>query len=79
MTLATAVLTDQLAIEDADDDLDHIVCCNDDITLCGRYLPGDDFMDLSVEDPDVCEICANKERIGAPCTVPGCPKSGEAS
>jgi hypothetical protein len=61
-------------IADVDDNLDHIVCCDDDITLCGLYLPGDEFCEINVDAPDVCEVCANKERLGQPCTVADCRK-----
>lgn len=63
---------DRMAIEDVDDDLHHFVCCDDDVTLCGRYVPGDDWADFGVDDPGVCEVCANKERLGLPCPDPDC-------
>lgn len=79
MILATAEMADRRAVEDSDDDLDHIVCCDDDLTLCGLYIPGDEFIDVDVDGPETCEVRGNKERLGQPCAAWDCPKRGRDS
>lgn len=53
----------------SDDDLIHQVCCDDDIALCGAFIPGDDWCD---DEPLTCPICAWIDDEYLPCTIAGC-------
>jgi hypothetical protein len=59
-----------------EDDLTHFVWChNEDWTLCGQYLPGDDYTD---EEDNVCVVCADLEWMPCGCDC-GCCAEGVAS
>ncbi|MEU9208505.1 hypothetical protein AB0D27_11260 [Streptomyces sp. NPDC048415] len=52
---------------DSGDALTHVVCCNDDVALCGTDVAGQEWVDDD-EDP-TCVVC--RELADAPCPVCG--------
>ncbi len=53
-----------------DDDLNHIVCCNPDLALCGADASDAEWGDIDVEEPDDCVVCRDLE--GGSCGAPFC-------
>ncbi len=54
-----------------DDDLDHIVCCDDNLTLCG--LDAEDMEWGNGWAEKWCPMCVLAEAEAWGCTAPGCP------
>lgn len=52
------------------DGLIHVVCCDDDLALCGTPVPGDLWMPR-VSTPDDCAVCRDLDEAEAPCS-PAC-------
>jgi hypothetical protein len=46
----------------------HIVCCDDNVAMCGADVTGTPW----VESDDVCPLCELVEDEDLPCPVPGC-------
>lgn len=54
-------------------DLIHFVCCDEDVAICGADLSECDDLFFDPPEEDSCEVCVNKKRIYAPCTIADCP------
>lgn len=53
-------------VEEIEEEIVHEMCCDDDIALCGTYVPGDEWVD---EDEEItCPLCR---------LVKFCPKCGD--
>lgn len=55
---------------DEDADRHHIVCCDDDIAICGQDVSQHAWSDG--KGTAQCQTCRRMERDGEPCPVPGC-------
>jgi hypothetical protein len=69
MTTTTAPVTAPDDIQDGDDTPpDCVVCCQDDITFCGKYLPGPvtSYLD-DLTDEQLCPDCLTQR-----CQICGC-------
>lgn len=70
LTKPLSVLDD----DDNDDDVEHLVCCDENISLCGEDVSDRNMIDdsdgLSYEG--VCVICVALHVTGLPCS-PNCP------
>lgn len=65
-TAATLTRPEPVAV---DDNLDHLVCCDDNLATCGT-----DVTDVTwVDSPTTCPTCAYIDEHDLPCPVPGCP------
>lgn len=57
----------------SEDDVEHIVCCDDNLSLCG--LPLDDSEEIidywDEDDDNICELCVRV--VDEPCGHPKCP------
>lgn len=70
--MSAAVLERPAAVSLGPDDVDHYACCDPDTAICGYDVSGwDDVGDES--RPPLCQLCADADEQGTPCTVPGCP------
>lgn len=52
-----------------EDDVNHWVCCNDNLALCGETAPGEPDETLEVN----CPPCVHLYSYGAPCSATLCP------
>lgn len=50
---------------DHGEDLDHVVCCDDDIALCGADVSGHDWGEGTFDPTQMCVVC--RELYGKPC------------
>jgi hypothetical protein len=57
-----------------DDDFDHIICCDDNVAMCGRDVTLDEWSE-NEENPE-CPLCTYLWDSGLPCPVAGC-KGGQ--
>jgi hypothetical protein len=62
------LLLDAPAGSASGEDLRHVVCCDDDVALCGLDVSGDDW---SGEGP-VCVPCEIEWKTGPPCPAADC-------
>lgn len=57
---------------DARDELVHLWCCDNNMSICGLDITDETHMPDAAED-QYCEICDNKDRLNVPCGHPDCP------
>ena len=67
----TATL-DRPAAQGTGGSLLHLVCCDDDLALCGEDVSGEDWADKG----NVCVPCEIEWALGGPCPVTGCGRRG---
>jgi hypothetical protein len=71
--MVTAVYWPVLELADETDDYEtHIVCCRDDVALCGEDVSGDPWDDPEIDEAGDCEICVNRYWLKVPCGAPFC-------
>lgn len=71
MTATTTRPAPTPATTPSDDRVPHLVCCHDDIAMCGTDVSGENWVDE--EDPaDNCKLCAYIDDEGLPCPLPDC-------
>ncbi len=55
-------------------EIDHVVCCDPSVALCGTQVTG---TSVSFELPDAahnpCSVCFDMDRAGVLCADPVCP------
>lgn len=70
MTTATLERPEVVLVE-SDEDAEHIVCCDEDTSLCGLDVSGDELAGDYDDEDGVCELCVRV--AGEPCGDPRCP------
>lgn len=70
----TAPIAEVAGLLVAPDDAIHVVCCDEDLALCGSVLAGE-FVPNETETS--CPICAIAEAEDLPCGDPACPARTE--
>jgi hypothetical protein len=60
----------ELCIAQSVGDVDHLYCCDPDLSLCGEDISGS--AEVYVDEGNVCPLCDVLDLM-----VPGCPRCGE--
>lgn len=68
----TTTLPSPNSTDSDDDGVEHLVCCDDDIALCGLYVPTEQYP-WHPDEETTCPLCRWAEDEGLPCTIAGCP------
>lgn len=64
-------VVEELGITEDGDDLDHIICCEELIAMCGADLSTSTYASRDeINDPDLCVVCRDME-------ANPCPKCGK--
>jgi hypothetical protein len=58
-------------LEDAYEGDSHVICCRDDLGLCGKKLGN--MVWIPITDPTTCVVCTDLEQLEEPCSNPNCP------
>ena len=56
-------------VTEADEDVAHLVCCDDDVAICGEDVRGECW--VGNDEPE-CAVCRRMALAGASCPVFGC-------
>lgn len=59
-------------VEEDNDEPIHLVCCDENVAMCGLSLQDHEWITDQSEDKD-CVMCAYVSDNGLKCPVPGCP------
>lgn len=57
--------------EDEDDEITHLWCCDENISMCGLDISGD-RIDQDAPDEQTCKLCVMVNETWGTCPVPGC-------
>lgn len=68
--IATDILSAAVESNTDDDDLDHWVCCDPDVALCGKSVAGQPMATFSVAS---CMLCEFEFDNPSACQSPDCP------
>lgn len=71
MTITEAAPQCALSDEDADDEVTHLWCCDENISMCGLDISGDPI-DQDAPDEQNCTLCVMVNETWGTCPVPGC-------
>jgi hypothetical protein len=68
--MSTATLPAPTVLDVADDNVDHIYCCDEEVSLCGMDISGEPEVEPGTHP--TCPLCVWASEACGPCGVPGC-------
>lgn len=72
------LLRHEPALRSSVPELDHIVCCNPSVAMCGAVVAGTGVAFGKPEGSrNLCRKCADLDASGKRCAEPGCPGAEE--